>query len=106
MNNGTGVFRKMDYVDRSTIGRISEEQGSIEQRAEKMKEIVEKEIEGREEAKKYTPRAEELLREYESSDNIPQEELERDLGKLDDGKLLAYAIILEERERARRSKLH
>ncbi len=101
MNNGTGVFRKMDYVDRSTIGRISEEQGSIEQRAEKMKEI-----EGREEAKKYTPRAEELLREYESSDNIPQEELERDLGKLDDGKLLAYAIILEERERARRSKLH
>lgn len=106
MKDGASAFRKMEYVDRSTIGNISKEQGSIEQRAEKMKEVVEREIERHEEAKKYIPRAEELLSEYGSPDNIPQEELERDLGKLDDGKLLAYTRILEEREKARKSKLH
>ena len=108
MNNGTSVFNKMGHIERSTIGRISEEQGTIEERAEKMMDRAKMEIEGHEEAKKYKPRAEELLREYGTSNDIPQEELEKSPGGvfIDGAKLLAYAIILEEKERAKRSKLH
>ena len=103
MKNGTSAFNKMNWADNQASYNLNKKEGSVEQRAEGIMDKVKEEIKGSKEKEKYTPRAEELLNEYGSSDEIPQEELERDLGKLDDGKLLAYIKYTEE-ERARRKE--
>lgn len=106
MKNGTGAFNKMNWAENQASYKLNKEEGSIEQRAEGIMDKVKEEIKGHKESEKYLPKAEELLNEYGSSNNIPQEELEKELGRLDDGKLFAYIKYVEEERLKRQEKLH
>ncbi|MDA3814916.1 MAG: hypothetical protein PF549_00945 [Patescibacteria group bacterium] len=106
MKNGTSAFNKMNWADNQASYNLNKEEGSVEQRAEGIMDKVKEEIKGHKESEKYLPRAEELLNEYGSSNDVPQEELEKDLGKLDDGKLLAYIKFIEKKREEDKKTLH
>lgn len=103
---GFREFGRNEAVNRKFTEKISKEEGSLQERAEGIMWKVEEEARGHEEAEKYLPVAGELLDEYGSSSNIPEEKLEAYPGELDDGKLLAYAIYLEKEREKKAKKLH
>ena len=95
------IFSKQEKVERLAFG-LNRENGNVRSRAQKMLATVTNELEiNDDEVKKYKLRAQSLLIKYGRPYQIPIGELvsEKATVYLDDAKLLAYCMILEETQK-------
>jgi len=100
MRPNSRIFDRLEQTERKTLAFVkSGEKNNLDSSTKKMIATVTHELEiNDDEAQKYKSRALSLLRKYGSPNRIPGEELvsEKATIYLDDAKLLAYCLVLEE----------